>query len=103
MAKRLPRCLKNQHDWKPTKRRGPCREKCTKCGDVFPCRHECEHLDCIAALNRPLTEYFQNVLANPDEAREGMLAELAIIAPQVYLLSQKPKRKRVKFALPEAA
>lgn len=103
MGKRLPRCSKSAHDWKPTKRRGPCREKCTKCGDVFPCRHECEHLDCIAATGRPLTEYFQHALANPVEAIEAMLAELQIIAPQVYLLSQKPKRKRVKHALPEAA
>jgi len=103
MGKRLPRCKHREHDWKPTKRRGPCREKCTKCNDVFPCRHDCEHLDCIAATGRPLTQFFLDTLVNPETAIEAMLDELAIIAPQVYLLSQKPKRKRVQHALPEAA
>jgi hypothetical protein len=99
MGKRLPRCSHREHDWKPVKRRGPCREKCTKCGDVFPCRHDCEHLDCVVATGRAIPDCW----ANPEQARANMLEELAIIAPQVYLLAQKPKRKRVARALPEAA
>lgn len=84
-------------------KRGGAHEQCTKCGDVFPCRHECEHLDCIAATGRPLTEYFKNVLADPEAALDAMREELAIIAPTVYAAIGKPKRKRAPEALPEAA
>lgn len=31
--------------WEPL-RRGSRREKCVKCRTVFPCKHDCEHLDC---------------------------------------------------------
>lgn len=34
-------------EWKPV--RGGARLACEGCGDVFPCRHECKHLDCAAA------------------------------------------------------
>lgn len=94
---RKPRCAKNDHNWKPMKR-GGAHEQCTKCGDVFPCRSACEHLDCIVATGRPIPDYY----ADPEKAREGMLAELAIIAPTVYAAIGKPKRKRTKRALPEA-
>jgi len=102
MGKRLPRCTKNAHDWKPMKR-GGAHEQCTKCQDVFPCRHECEHLDCIAATGRPLTPYFQDVLVDPEAALDGMREELAIIAPTVYAAIDKPKKTRTPCALPEAA
>lgn len=102
MGKRLPRCSKREHNWKPMKR-GGAHEQCTKCGDVFPCRHACEHLDCIAATGRPLTEYFQNTLVDPEAALDAMREELAIIAPTVFMAMDKPKRKRVKHVLPEAA
>lgn len=99
---RKPRCSKREHDWKPMKR-GGAHEQCTKCQDVFPCRSACEHLDCIAATGRPLTQYFKDVLVDPEAALEAMRAELAIIAPTVYAAIGKPKRKRVQHALPEAA
>lgn len=95
---RLNRCAKRDHNWKPMKR-GGAHEQCTKCHDVFPCRSACDHLDCIVATGRELP----SLCANPEEAREALLAELAIIAPTVYAAIDKPKRKRVKHVLPEAA
>lgn len=80
-------------------KRGGAHEQCTKCKDVFPCRNECEHLDCIVATGREIPDCW----ANPDQARENMLFELSIIAPTVYAAIGKAKRKRVKHALPEAA
>lgn len=96
--KHLKRCSPRDHNWKPMKR-GGAHEQCTKCLDVFPCRSACEHLDCIVATGREIPEYW----ANPEQARENMLHELSIIAPTVYAAIGKPKRKRVKHALPEAA
>jgi hypothetical protein len=94
-----PKCNIREHNWQPMKR-GGAHEQCTKCQDVFPCRHACEHLDCCAATNRPMPEW----CGDPDNARAAMLAELAIIAPTVFAAIQKPKRaKRVKPVLQEAA
>jgi len=31
--------------WEPT-RRGARAERCTECGDRFPCRNSCTHADC---------------------------------------------------------
>ena len=75
MKRQQPLCSKRQHDWQPM-RRG-AREQCTKCADVFPCRHACEHLDCIVATSREMPDW----VADAEQAREAMLAELAIIAP----------------------
>ena len=77
MKRQQPRCSKSQHDWQPMKRRGSTREQCTKCADVFPCRHACEHLDCIAATGRGMPDW----VADAEQAREALLAELVIIAP----------------------
>jgi len=84
-------------------KRGGAHEQCTKCQDVFPCRSTCDHLDCIAATGRPLTQYFIDTLADPEAALEAMRAELAIIAPTVYAAIGTLKRKRTKRALPVAA
>lgn len=102
MGKRQPRCSLRKHDWKPMKR-GGAHEQCTKCNDIFPCRHACEHLDCIVATGRPLTQYYLDVLLDPAQAVEAMLAELAIIAPTVFAAIGKTKKKRTKRVLPEAA
>lgn len=75
---RKPRCKYREHDWQPTKR-GAHREQCTKCGDVFPCRTSCEHYDCCAARGDAMPASCHD----PDQTRETMLAELAIIAPSV--------------------
>lgn len=29
---------------------------CSGCRDVFPCRHDCGHVDCAAATGAPLPE-----------------------------------------------
>jgi hypothetical protein len=80
-------------------KRGGAHEQCTKCLDVFPCRHACDHLDCIVATGRALPEY----VGNHDQARDALLTELAIIAPTVYAAINKPKRQRAEHVLPEAA
>lgn len=97
---RKPRCSIREHNWKPMKR-GGAHEQCTKCGDVFPCRHDCEHLDCVVATGRAIPECW----ANPEQARENMLEELAIIAPTVWAAAMKRQGrfKRQKRPLLEAA
>jgi hypothetical protein len=47
------RCKKGEHQ----PMRGGKRERCTKCGDVFPCRNECEHIDCILESGRELPDW----------------------------------------------
>jgi hypothetical protein len=39
------RC-KGPHDWRERKR-SPGTFECAGCGSVFPCRHACEHIDCL--------------------------------------------------------
>ncbi len=34
-------------EWRPQKR-GSKRVKCSGCGDIYPCRTSCDHLDCEA-------------------------------------------------------
>jgi hypothetical protein len=93
------RCNTRDHVDKPMKR-GSARVQCTKCGDVFPCRHDCEHLDCIVATGRELPDW----VGDHDKAREALHAELMIIAPTVLTGAPMRKRaKRVLSALPEAA
>jgi hypothetical protein len=70
-------------------KRGGAHEQCTKCGDVFPCRNECSHLDCIVATGRELPGW----CGDPDQTREAIMAELAIIAPTVHAAIGKIKRK----------
>lgn len=48
-----PSCRLRDHAWHPLQR-GSDREQCRTCGDVFPCRHACDHLDCRLATQRPL-------------------------------------------------
>ena len=49
-------CALRDHQWQPLKR-GSNREQCRTCGDVFPCRYECSHIDCRLAMNEPLPEW----------------------------------------------
>jgi hypothetical protein len=44
--------------WVPMKR-GSSHEKCIKCQTVFPCRHRCEHLDCITERGEALPAWAQ--------------------------------------------
>lgn len=39
------------HSWRPLNAK---RERCEKCGEVYPCRHECSHYDCIVDTGRKL-------------------------------------------------
>jgi len=59
-----PRCAPTKHDDKPVGRadkRGVLRVKCATCGDVFPCRGKCEHVDCCEATGRELPEQFRPI------------------------------------------
>lgn len=51
---RRAKCRPSQHDDRLM--RGG-RVKCRKCGDVFPCRDACEHVDCAAATGRALPDW----------------------------------------------
>jgi hypothetical protein len=44
MAKK---CRRGQHRDRVV--RGGRRLRCTECGDEFPCRHNCDHVDCAEA------------------------------------------------------
>jgi hypothetical protein len=50
-AEMTQKCKPSQHDDAPLGR-GSSRVECGKCGDVFPCRHECIHVDCLIATGR---------------------------------------------------
>lgn len=62
----------NHHD---KRMRGGRHYQCTTCHDVFPCKTDCKHLDCIVATGRKLPD---NVGA---EAREVLTVELAALYP----------------------
>jgi hypothetical protein len=49
------RCKNTEHDDQVL--RGRRRRRCRRCGDVFPCRNECEHVDCILESERELPEW----------------------------------------------
>jgi hypothetical protein len=74
------KCRIREHDYQPMKR-GSSNEKCTKCGDVFPCRHECDHWDCIAATGRALND---PMLVDSNHARYAIVCELKALAPMIY-------------------
>lgn len=44
---RAKQCRLRDHEWELL--RGGRHEQCKKCKTLFPCKHDCEHLDCIAA------------------------------------------------------
>ncbi len=49
------RCKPNDHT--DRRMRGGRRVRCTTCGDAFPCRHDCERVDCILATGRELPDW----------------------------------------------
>lgn len=67
------RCKPREH--RDRRLRGGGHYQCATCGDVFPCRTLCDHLDCIVATGRPLPEHAS------DSARDALIAELRAIYP----------------------
>ena len=67
------RCNIRKHHDQPL--RGGARYQCEACQDVFPCRHDCEHLDCIVATGRKLPDTVG------EEARDALTAELTLLYP----------------------
>lgn len=63
------RCKLGQHKDRPM--RGGNRVECTRCGDVFPCRHPCNHIDCILATGRELPGWVE---VDPSDV-EAIVAE----------------------------
>jgi hypothetical protein len=49
------RCKPGEHADRPL--RGGKRVRCTKCGDEFPCAHDCSHADCAIAAGRALPDW----------------------------------------------
>jgi len=45
---RRKKCPITKHTDRPI--RGSSRVKCSTCGDVFPCRKPCTHIDCLMEL-----------------------------------------------------
>lgn len=64
-------CIRpRDHVW--VELRGGAREKCIKCRTVFPCRHDCEHFDCMIERGDKLPEW-----ASAPSALDRMMAELS--------------------------
>jgi len=59
-----PKCRIDEHAYEPI--RGGNHKKCSKCGDIFPCRHDCEHFDCMIETNRPLPDWVTLVENKPE-------------------------------------
>lgn len=53
--KRRKRCTPSKHE--DRKIRGSKHVKCVNCGDVFPCRKPCSHLDCLWELGMPMPDW----------------------------------------------
>jgi len=51
----MPCINPRDHVW--VELRGGNRERCEKCRTVFPCRHACEHLDCMIERGETLPEW----------------------------------------------
>lgn len=49
------------HDWKPFGEG----EKCSKCGEIFPCAHDCEHMDCREVKGQPQEDWITVKVADP--------------------------------------
>lgn len=72
MPKRLPHCRLGEHDYHPL--RGGKFERCTKCSDVFPCRHECWHADCAYVKGVPVHPKTAPFIGKfVDFSREGLV------------------------------
>jgi hypothetical protein len=59
---RTKSCRNDEHVWKPH----GSKEKCVKCGTMFPC-NECEHLDCMDARMEPWPEWVTNTESQPQD------------------------------------
>lgn len=53
-------CRPSDHQWQPLKR-GSSRERCTKCRSVFPCSHDCQHVDCRTERGQALPDWITYV------------------------------------------
>lgn len=71
MAKQ--KCRLGQHEDRRMK--GGHHIECTKCGDVFPCRHECSHIDCCLATGRKLPDWVKFDLSDVESVMAGILPE----------------------------
>lgn len=63
----MPKC---SHKWESMSR-GSKRERCTNCGDVYPCAHACGHYDCIVDTGRTLPEHVTLVVKSKPAIAES--------------------------------
>jgi hypothetical protein len=62
-------------------RNGLLREKCCKCGDIFPCRNACGHYDCMQARGEPSPldpDYYTN-LELKEAAQEAVQSRIDVL------------------------
>jgi hypothetical protein len=52
---RIKKCSPGKHQ--DRRMRGGNHIECIVCKDIFPCRHACEHFDCMLATGRPLPDW----------------------------------------------
>lgn len=65
MSNRRAVCKNTEHHDEPI--RGSTRERCSKCGDEFPCKRSCGHLDCMQARGEPPPEWADYDLPDREE------------------------------------
>lgn len=76
-------CYLWEHDWRDIEKTdkifpltGRGREKCAKCGEIFPCVQDCGHLDCRVVKGQKLPDWISEV---PDEvASEPEICEATV-------------------------
>jgi hypothetical protein len=65
-------CKIRDHKWERLK--GGKRWSCIVCDDIFPCYHDCAHIDCRAVRGDSIPG-----VGNESEARTAILSELNLI------------------------
>lgn len=68
-------CSPTEHSDQPL-RRGSSRVRCVKCGDIFPCFHNCNHIDCMIEKKLPLPEWVSLAeVQRPDLVSEAITSD----------------------------
>lgn len=71
--------------------RGGKRARCTGCGDVYPCRGACEHLDCKSEA----IETHGDFIATEELTRaQAAQATAEVIKPTIEILDKKERARR---------
>lgn len=66
-------CLKAEHAWRDV--RGGKYQRCEKCLTHFPCKHDCEHHDCILVRSGRASELGEDLPGWPLTAEDPLKRE----------------------------